>query len=254
VKNITIAGYGFVGKAHETILKQYGHTVNIVDPKLGPNRVFNTTTDGVIICVATPSAPNGSCYMENVFDVVRDTPIFVPILIKSTISLEGWRTLTKMFPAHKITFSPEFLRAATAEQDFKNTKKLYFSNSGDKAFWGKLFSEVFYGLTYYYEDAEALILSKCFQNSFLATKVTFFNQIYDLCDRTGTSYSDVARLLGQQDRIGSSHTEVTPDRGFGGHCLPKDTQAIVNTAGSFDVKLPLLESIIAYNKNIRKQV
>ena len=252
--NITIAGYGFVGKAHEAVLKQHGHTVSIVDPKLGPNRVYDSTSDGVIICVATPGDVDGSCYMENVSDVVRDTPTNVPILIKSTISLEGWRGLIKAFPEHNITFSPEFLRAETAEQDFKNTKFLYFSISGDQEFWSGLFSEIFYNLKYYYEDTEALILSKYFRNSFLATKVSFFNQIYDLCDKTGIRYEDVARLVGQDDRIGMSHTGVTPDRGFGGHCFPKDTQAIVSTADRFDVGLDLIESSISYNKRIRKQV
>ena len=88
----------------------------------------------------------------------------------------------------------------------------------------------------------------------MATKVSFFNQIYDLCDKTGIRYEDVARLVGQDDRIGMSHTGVTPDRGFGGHCFPKDTQAIVSTADRFDVGLDLIESSISYNKRIRKQV
>ena len=107
---IGIAGYGFVGKAHHELLKEK-HEIKIYDPGLGftewPNDV-----DGIIVCVSTPQKQDGSCHMDNVYDVVERCHD-VPILIKSTISVEGWQMLSETFPQKMLNFSPEFLREAT---------------------------------------------------------------------------------------------------------------------------------------------
>jgi UDPglucose 6-dehydrogenase len=103
-----------------------------------------------------------------------------------------------------------------------------------------------------YNKAEELILVKYFRNSFLANKVAFFNQVYDLCKATGVDYDKVAEGVGKDRRIGSSHTEVTEERGFGGHCFPKDIQAIIYTAKQNGVDLTLLQEALEYNKKVRK--
>jgi UDPglucose 6-dehydrogenase len=100
---------------------------------------------------------------------------------------------------------------------------------------------------------EELILAKYFRNSFLATKVAFFNQIHDLCANTGVEYAAVRHIVADDPRIGHSHTEVTDARGFGGHCFPKDTAAIVHTASLVDVDLSLIKQAISYNRKIRKE-
>ena len=112
--NITIAGYGFVGKAHAELLKQH-YTVHIVDPKLGPEKVHHTACNAVIICVSTPQHKSGACNINNVYEVIADTPKEIPILIRSTISLEGWLYLKETFPERSITYSPEFLRFLTSK-------------------------------------------------------------------------------------------------------------------------------------------
>lgn len=247
--NITIAGYGFVGLAHETVLKK-SFKVNIYDPYKGYNNFG--TPDGVIVCVSTPSAQDGSCDMSNVFDVLEVAPN-VPILIKSTISIEGWQSIKQQFPKHKIAFSPEFLRAATAEEDFFNTRKIYIG--GDEiGFWHALFRVAFNdaNFTTQVAVAEELILAKYFRNSFLATKVSFFNQVYDLCTAMGADYNIVRHIVAEDARIGLSHTEVTAQRGYGGHCFPKDMSAIVHTAKLVDVDLSLIKGAENYNKTIRK--
>jgi UDPglucose 6-dehydrogenase len=82
--------------------------------------------------------------------------------------------------------------------------------------------------------------------------VNFFNQVYDLCEAAHINYDNVALGIGMDTRIGNSHTKVNTERGFGGHCFPKDTLAIVNTAKSLDVSLSLINESINYNKVIRK--
>jgi Predicted UDP-glucose 6-dehydrogenase len=226
--NITIAGYGFVGRAHEAVLKNK-FTVNIYDPPLGYTDIV--APNGVIVCVSTPPMDDGSCNVNNVADVIGLIAADVPVLIKSTISLEGWQALKELFPDHKLAFSPEFLRAATAVEDFLATKEIYMG--GDEiGFWHAVFRVAFDDDEFitHHALAEELILAKYFRNSFLASKVAFFNQVYDLCVATGIEYEIVRHVITTDQRIGYGHTEVTSERGFGGHCFPKDVQAIIRTA------------------------
>jgi UDPglucose 6-dehydrogenase len=92
-------------------------------------------------------------------------------------------------------------------------------------------------------------------NSFLALKVSFFNQIFDLCQKTGIDYDTVRHIVSQDTRIGSGHTLVPghdDSRGFGGACFPKDTEALVHWAKHVDAVPSLVESAIQYNNKVRK--
>ena len=257
---ITIAGYGFVGKAMEAYLKECGITTKIVDPEyyriLGKDltcglKISDTDADGVIICVSTPQAETGECNMSNVFDVLKDTDIRTPVLIKSTISIEGWEQITQLFPNHTISFSPEFLRAKTAIEDMLATKTMYIGG-GHYHFWERVLTRHNKVVKIKYAHPRDLILAKYFRNSFLATKVAFFNQVYDLCKAAEVDHEVVIPLITDDHRIGDSHSRVTSERGFGGHCFPKDTQAILKTAQDFEIDLSLIREAIHYNNNIRK--
>ena len=130
---IGIAGYGFVGKAHENALKDY-YDIIVSDPdkkEYGDLR----HADAIIICVSTPSGSNGNCKMDNVYEVIEKAPD-VPILIKSTISIEGWKMLKHVFPYANITYSPEFLRAAHWREDALHTQQHYLGGSGTQL-WGR---------------------------------------------------------------------------------------------------------------------
>jgi len=239
---ILIAGYGMVGKAHHELLKDR-HDIEIYDPALGYKHL--KAPDAVIVCVATPQRPDGSCHMNNVFDVIETSPD-VPILIKSTISVEGWDMLVDAFPNRMLNFSPEFLRAESAVEDLQNTDLILVGGS-DPFFWGKVFN-----LPVEIAEARELILAKYARNSFLALKVAFFNQMYDLCNALDVEYSAVAHYTGMDERIGYSHTYITDERGFGGHCFPKDINAFVKTAQRNNVELSILKEAVEYNRRIRK--
>ncbi len=257
--NITIAGYGFVGKAMEAYLQEVGSNVRIVDPALSKTNIRGTHPDGVVICVNTPALPDWSCDMSNVFDVINDTPYTIPILIKSTISVEGWAEIIQTYPRHVISFSPEFLRAETAIEDMLHTDTIYLGG-GDVYFWTKVLQRKekisnefsYHPVKFITSDPSELILAKYFRNSFLATKVSFFNEVHELCESIGVNYKNVASLIADDNRIGDSHTRVTSERGFGGHCFPKDTQAILKTANNYGVALSVLYQAVHYNNNIRK--
>ena len=250
--NITIFGNGFVGKAHELSLKQQGlHDITIVDPAFNNNTIGNP--NAIIIAVSTPVSDNNlkNCDMSNVYDVLDICPAETPILIKSTISLEGWDRIEKNYPYHSITFSPEFLRAEHALEDFMACKTMYVGG-GDEFFWAGLFGKG--DMVVCGAEPRELILMKYVVNSFLATKVAFFNQIYDVCETTGINYDAVKNLVSRDERIGNSHMNVTEERGFGGHCFPKDTIAFIHSAMQLGVDLSILRNAYDYNEVVRNKV
>lgn len=248
---INLYGYGFVGKAHYELLKDL-HELNIIDSQYEELQTRDFEPEAAIICVSTPEHDLGHCDMTNVFDVIETVDVDVPILIKSTISLEGWRDIKERFPHHSINFSPEFLRASTYLEDLKTMQMMYLSEER-ATWWAKIFNPLWNDLKFCVARAEELILVKYFRNSFLATKVSFFNQVYDLCTTTGVDYTEVMNGIAQDPRIGHSHTEVTQERGFGGHCFPKDTSAIVKTGELYGVELSLIKQARTYNDLIRKR-
>lgn len=243
---IGIAGYGFVGQAHEHILKDY-HTIIISDPAKGHYGDLQHA-DCIIVCVSTPPHVGGYCDYGNVLSVVENAPD-VPILIKSTISIEGWEVIVKT--KKQVTFSPEFLRAAHWKEDIVNNKKWYFGGYHG-AFWTDIFVGALGRIDVDFEPPETLILSKQLRNSFLALKVTFFNQIYDLCEAQGMNYEGVQKVVTSDPRIGSSHSNITEERGFGGHCLPKDTLATVMSARVAETEMSVLSAALEYNEKIQK--
>lgn len=247
--NLIIAGYGFVGKAHEAILKNY-HNLTIVDPKYNDNNIKDIDADAIIVCVSTPSCEDGSCDITHILEVIEATHINIPILIKSTISIEGWNKIKETFPRHRITFSPEYLRAANHINDMLHVKQIELGGDSTK-FWKDIFKVIFPSAKIIINDPKVLIINKYARNSFLATKVSWFNQLYDLCEAYDVDYQEVADVVSSDHRIGVSHTDVTQARGWGGHCFPKDTQALIHSAESLGVSLSLLKEAVEYNNKIR---
>ena len=248
---INLYGYGFVGKAHYELLKP-NHKINIIDPLYPDLKLENFNCECAIICVSTPAHNNGSCNINNVYDCISQLPNSVPILIKSTISLEGWKAIKEAFPDHCINFSPEFLRASNYLNDIKTLEYMYLSEE-QPDFWANMFNHYYTNMQFIIAKAEELILVKYFRNSFLATKVNFFNQVYDLCEATGLRYDEVCAGITHDNRIGTSHSEITSNRGFGGHCFPKDISAILHTAKNHNVDLSLIQEACNYNIKIRKE-
>lgn len=245
---LTLIGNGFVGNAVNKLLQDQ-YEIKIVDPKYNDN-VITDDADGYIVCVPTPESNTGACDMSIVYDVIKQCPDDTPILIKSTISLEGWEMI-KTFKK-SITFSPEFLTAANAVEDFKKQKYMLFGGQ-DVEYWQDIFI-LCKGFTPIVGTIPELILTKYLRNSFLATKVAFFNEVFDFCENTGLSYDKIAEMVGIDDRITSSHMQVPgPDgeRGFGGACFPKDTKALLYTGLMFKSPFSILGKVVESNERIK---
>ena len=255
-KEIVIAGFGFVGKAVFNLLKPYTRCL-IVDPQYNENTIDTTMQiDGVIICVGTPSLPNGDCDDSQIRDVMSKLSANIPVLIKSTITPDKLERLTLDYPDNPICYSPEFLRANTADSDFANQKYVILGGDDSDGVWEDLLRTALPQCNLYLKCTltEAATV-KYSVNSFLATKVAFFNHIYDLCQSNGANYDIVRQLITHDERITLSHTLVPgpdDDRGFGGHCFPKDTAALVHYADTKGVSLDVLKTAIKYNKTVRK--
>ena len=247
-----IAGYGFVGKAHEILFKDYRREIVIHDPPKGKTADFSKTS-AVVICVPTPQLESGACDMSAVYDVVSQCNKNTPILIKSTISLQGWHYLKETFPDHKLCFSPEFLRAMNYLNDIKNFDNVILS--GDTDYWRDQYSMNWSStVKINIVSPEEAIAIKYFRNAYLATKVSFFNEIYDFCQTYDIDFDQVRGGVGADERIGNSHTFVMPDqgvRGWGGMCFPKDTKALLKMAAEKNINLNTLLAAVEYNEKIK---
>lgn len=249
-----VAGYGYVGKAvrHSIVSARMGIPL-IIDPAVSDANTWDqvdfTRIDGVIICVATPEGVDGSCDYTNVLEVLSHVPETTNVLIKSTISLEAWHQIREHYPNHSIAFSPEFLTAKNAIEDYANQEFVILS--GDELYHWKRFFEKTVTDNVMFCTPEEAILTKYASNAFLAVKVGFFNHIYDLANLVGVDYNVIRRNLGHRPQIGLNHTEVTEERGWGGHCFPKDTAALLKTAESYNYDMEILDAAIKYNKKIR---
>ena len=252
---IIIAGYGFVGKAVHNALKDK-HELVIVDPAYTTEEIqHHLDADGLIVCVGTPTGEHG-IIAENIANVLDQTPVFMPVLVKSTVTPAVVDAFDEIYPDHSIVYSPEFLRAVSANQDFLNQKYIVLGGEDPECFWQELFQTSLPNCNLIFNcTAHEACLVKYSANSFLAVKTSFFNQIYDICKTTGMEYDIVRHIVSQDVRIGSGHTLVPgPDgeRGFGGHCFPKDTEAFVQWANTIASPVTLVESAIKYNKKVRK--
>jgi UDPglucose 6-dehydrogenase len=246
-----IAGYGFVGKAHELLFKNFRREIVIHDPLKGKIADFDHTS-AVIICVSTPELESGACDISAVCDVVSQCRETTPILIKSTIHLQGWQYLKKTFPNHRLCFSPEFLRAAHYMNDIHNLDNVILS--GDTEYWRDQYSYNWPKLKIYTVTPEEAIAIKYFRNAFLATKVSFFNEIYDFCTTYGINFDQVQAGVTADKRIGESHSHVWPDdgvRGWGGMCFPKDTKALLKMAAEKNINLNTLSAAVYYNTKLK---
>jgi UDPglucose 6-dehydrogenase len=246
-----LAGYGYVGRAYYELLYTYFHT-EIVDPQYTDSYISDFPfAQGLVCCVGTPITSSGRYDLSALDAVISSTPAYMPILIKSTITIEDWDYLKREFPQHSLTFSPEFLTAQRAVEDAY--ERNYEIVAGDAVeFWRRTFNTIKPHAWVYECEPEEAIVTKQFMNAFLATKVSFFNQIYDYCVENEIDFESVRSLMSVDKRIGASHTRVNSPRGWGGMCFPKDTEALLQTAQQSDIRLSILEEAVNYNKKIRE--
>jgi UDPglucose 6-dehydrogenase len=218
----------------------------------------------VFIAVGTPSRRgDGHADLSYVYTAAREIAAaldgFTLIITKSTVPVgtgdEVDRIIRETRPDadFAVVSNPEFLREGAAIQDFKHPDRIVAGTDEDRA--RKLFAEIYRPLylnkaPILYTSRRSAELIKYAANAFLATKITFINEIADLAEEAGADVQDVARGIGLDNRIGSKF--LHPGPGFGGSCFPKDTRALLQTAHDYEVPLRIVEAVITAN-DIRKR-
>ena len=215
--------------------------------------------DAVFIAVGTPSRRgDGHADLSYVYEAAREIAAalrgFTVVITKSTVPVgtgdEVERIIRELRPGKDVAVvsNPEFLREGAAIHDFKHPDRIVVGTDDERA--RKIIAEIYRPL--YLNQAPILFterrtaeLIKYAANAFLATKITFINEIADLCERVGADVQEVARGIGLDNRIGPKFLHAGP--GFGGSCFPKDVRALIKTAQDHDVPMRILEAVETVN-------
>ena len=215
--------------------------------------------DAVFIAVGTPSRRgDGFADLSYVYAVAQEIGQhlngYTVVVTKSTVPVgtgdDVERIIRETAPGAQfgVVSNPEFLREGAAIEDFKRPDRIVIGSDDDRA--TEVMKEVYQ--PFYLNKAPILVtgrrtaeLTKYAANAFLATKITFINEIADLCERVGANVQDVAHGIGLDNRIGRKFLHAGP--GYGGSCFPKDTLALVKTAQDHDVPIRIVETVVSVN-------
>src|SRR5476651_4564 len=220
--------------------------------------------DAVFIAVGTPSRRgDGHADLSYVFDATREIAAaldgFTVVITKSTVPVGTGDEVERIIrETHSnaqcaVVSNPEFLREGAAIQDFKHPDRIVVGTDDERA--REVMTEIYRPLylnrsPIQFTDRRTAELIKYAANAFLATKITFINEIADLAEKVGADVQEVARGIGLDNRIGSKFLHAGP--GFGGSCFPKDTRALVKIALDHDVQLRIVEAVLAVNDNRKR--
>jgi len=254
---IGIIGFGFVGNAVAQSYEQ--HTLVIKDPKLNDlsasmDEIKNC--NAVYICLPTPMSNDGQCDDSCVRLVLEELTNYKNVIIcKSTIPPSNYKELSIKYP--NIVHSPEFLTASNAVNDYLNAPWILVGGSPKRV---KQAIEIIKSSNistkkFIEADIQTAAFFKYLANSFLATKVTFMNDMWQLANQLGIDWQFVKDISSNDIRLGNTHWDVPgPDGkfGYGGACFPKDVAAIISEAQDYNVSFELLRHVEDINKRRRQ--
>ena len=217
-------------------------------------------SDIVFVCVGTPTRRNSnSADLSQVYSVAKEISKsinkFKIIINKSTVPVTTGDEVEKIIAKKvsrkyfSVVSNPEFLREGEAIRDFIYPDRVVIGSNDEKSkkilknLYSPLISK---GAKFLSTNRRAAELIKYASNAFLATKITFINEIANLCEKTGIDVEDISIGIGLDKRIGSRFLRAGP--AYGGSCFPKDTKAIVSTADKFKTNLSVIKSVIKSNE------
>lgn len=257
---IGIIGQGFVGNAIYQRFKNYYEvkTYDLDNSKCNATEQETLDNEIVFVCLPTPMNKDGSCNVALVEAAVKrcfEFGVTKTVVIKSTISPGTTARLNSLYPNIDIVFNPEFLTEANAVEDFNNTTRIILGGPRAattllKTIYRKSFPQAHIVKT----GSTHAEMVKYVTNTFLATKVSFANEIYQICKGLNLDYDKVIEYSTFDNRLGKSHWAVPGpdgDFGFGGHCFPKDLQALITLAENLDVNCNVLNSTLETNNEVR---
>lgn len=267
---IGIVGQGFVGSAVREGMKSF-YKIRTYDKFKEEDFAVESLgalveqSDVIFVCLPTPMKKSGECDVSIVEGVVRNISELCSeldlskriLVIKSTVPPGTTASLNEAFKNLQIVFNPEFLTEANAVNDYKNQNRIILG--GPRPATSKLksvFSKAFPKASIIKTGSNTAEMIKYFTNCFLATKVSFANEIRQICESSKIDYDKVVEYALYDQRIGKSHfSSPGPDGsyGFGGHCFPKDINALKYIAKKNGVDPIVLEAVWEKNLDVRSE-
>jgi UDPglucose 6-dehydrogenase len=255
IKIVAVMGVGWVGGALVRAFEDAGFAVVKYDPPKGlGSRDELAAADVVFICTPTPfDEKAGGFDLSSVRASIDAIPGKATVVIKSTVLPGTTDMLQREFPQHRLMFNPEFLVQSKADDDMRHPDRQIIgvtdaSRDSAAAVMAILPAAPFSRIV---AAAEAETV-KYFGNCFLAMKVVFAEQVYDLCEKAGVAYDVVKDCAAADPRIGASHLKVMHDgyRGYAGSCFPKDMRAFIQLGDSLGAEMALLKTCERINQEI----
>ena len=237
---IGIVGYGHVGRAMHRLFKE----AEIYDKYLGIGNMEDINKcDTVFVCVPTPQRKDGGCDTGAVEEVIGWLQVGL-IILRSTVYVGFTDKMIEKYNK-EIVFQPEYYGETVSHPFSDLNGRAWLSFGGRKAGIHKAINTyqtvINSNVRIYQADAKSVEMAKYMENAFLALKVTFCNEMYDIAESLGANYDIVREIWTADPRIGTSHTFVYENaRGYGGNCLPKDVASIVTQAKDKGVDASLL--------------
>jgi len=251
-KSVAIVGYGAVGRGIHTLFPN----AVIYDEPLGiGKREEVNQCEYAFVSVPTPMGPDGECNISIVEEVVSWIDARY-IILRSTVEIGTTDRLREQL-GKSVVFQPEYGPAETPDHPFNDLRKIRWVILGgareDTIKVADLYKTTFNAdISIHQTEARTAELTKYMENCFLALKVTFCNEFYDIANRVGVDYNEMRELWLLDPRIGRTHSFVMPDaRGFGGKCLPKDLAAMIHTSEQNDYYPTLLAGMQRANEQMR---
>ena len=261
--NIGIIGQGFVGNAIYQKFRNYFDvkTFDLDESKRTTDTLEEVVeaSDVVFVCVPTPmKRVDGSCdisIVESVVSKINNVGKDVIVVIKSTIPPTTTEMFNNTFKSITIVFNPEFLTEANAVKDFENQSKIILGGPRKgTTLLKQIYRLVFPSTPIIKTGSTHAEMVKYLTNTFLATKVSFANEIYQVCDKLGLDYDKVVEYATYDERLGKSHWSVPGpdgDLGFGGHCFPKDLSAMLKLTQMLNTTNNVLSATEKTNQEVR---
>ncbi len=218
-------------------------------------------SDIIFICVGTPTIKStNKANLKYVFDVVKNIKNnlnkYKVIVTKSTVPVTTGDKIEKLLNSKKnrnkfdVVSNPEFLREGEAIRDFMYPDRVVIGTNSNKA--NKIMKNLYLPIIkkknrYFHTSRRSSELIKYASNGFLATKISYINEIANLCEKLKVDIKDISLGIGLDERIGSRFLRAGP--GYGGSCFPKDTRALTSTAKVFNTNLSIINTVIKSNEN-----
>ena len=258
---IGIIGQGFVGTAVNEGLKSF-YKIETFDinkeSTCNSLEELSKKSDVIFVCLPTPMESNGNCHLSIVENTLLGLDLAEEcktIVVKSTIPPGTTEKWNKRFNHIQIVFNPEFLTEANSVEDYKNQNRIIIGGPRPATTKVKrIFAKAFPKVPIIKTGSTTAEMVKYFANCFLANKVSFANEMYQICEGLDIDYDKVTEYVKYDERIGNTHLNVPGpdgDFGYGGHCFPKDVKALINVAHSLNIPPRMLIATDIKNNDVR---